>query len=162
MVKKTFVINGVTRNILVDENETLATFLRERLLLTGCKIGCGEGHCGACNVIVNGKVTRSCLTKLGKIKDGAEITTIEGLADAATGKLNGLQQAFLDHCGYQCGFCTPGIIMTAQALLDKNPCPTETEVREALSGNYCRCGTHYTAVESIMAYIEQMKEERKQ
>ena len=87
---------------------------------------------------------------------------IEGLADAATGKLNGLQQAFLDHCGYQCGFCTPGIIMTAQALLDKNPCPTETEVREALSGNYCRCGTHYTAVESIMAYIEQMKEERKQ
>ena len=79
MVRKTLIINGITRNILVDETETLATFLRERLLLTGCKIGCGEGHCGACNVIVDGKVTRSCLTKMGKLKDGAEITTIEGI-----------------------------------------------------------------------------------
>ena len=79
MIKKTLIINGVTRSMLVNENETLATFLRERLLLTGCKIGCGEGHCGACNVIVDGKVTRSCVVKMGKVKDGAEITTIEGI-----------------------------------------------------------------------------------
>ena len=105
MVRKTFVINGVTRNILVDENETLATFLRERLLLTGCKIGCGEGHCGACNVIVNGKVTRSCLTKLGKIKDGAEITTIEGIGTLSD--LHPLQVAWMTHGCAQCGFCSP-------------------------------------------------------
>lgn len=145
----------------MPESETLVHTLRDRLGLTGVKLGCDQGACGACTVIMNGKPVTSCMM-LTMDCDGAEITTIEGLADAATGKLNGLQQAFLDHCGYQCGFCTPGIIMTAQALLDKNPCPTETEVREALSVNYCRCGTHYTAVESIMAYIEQMKEERKQ
>lgn len=101
MVRKTFVINGVTRNILVDENETLATFLRERLLLTGCKIGCGEGHCGACNVIVNGKVTRSCLTRLGKIKDGAEITTIEGIGTLSD--LHPLQVAWMAHGCAHCG-----------------------------------------------------------
>lgn len=145
----------------MPESETLVHTLRDRLGLTGVKLGCDQGACGACTVIMNGKPVTSCMM-LTMDCDGAEITTIEGLADAATGKLNGLQQAFLDHCGYQCGFCTPGIIMTAQALLDKNPCPTEAEVRETLSGNYCRCGTHYTAVESIMAYIEQMKEERKQ
>lgn len=94
--------------------------------------------------------------------DGAEITTIEGLADRATGELDGLQQAFLDNCGYQCGFCIPGVIMTAKALLNENPEPTEEEVREALSGNYCRCGTHYTAVESIMAYVESNKNKKEE
>ena len=135
MVKKTFIINGVTRNILVDENETLATFLRERLLLTGCKIGCGEGHCGACNVIVNGKVTRSCLTKLGKIKDGAEITTIEGIGTLSD--LHPLQVAWMAHGCAQCGFCSPGFIMTSKVLLDNNPSPP---VRTSVTGSR-RTGT---------------------
>ena len=92
--------------------------------------------------------------------DGSEITTLEGLADRETGELSKVQQAFLDYNAFQCGFCTPGIIMTAQALLEKNPAPTEEEVREALAGNYCRCGTHYSAVESIMAYVEKKKKEK--
>lgn len=137
----------------VRESETLAHTIRDRLGLTGLKIGCDQGACGSCTVIMDGKAITSCMT-LTMDCDGGNITTIEGLADKATGELNGLQQAFVDNCGYQCGFCTPGIIMSAQALLDKNPNPTEEEVREALAGNYCRCGTHYTAVESIMSYVE--------
>ena len=141
----------------MPETELLADTLRDRLGFTGLKVGCGQGACGACTVIMNGKAITSCMT-LTIDCDGASIVTIEGLADAATGELSGLQQSFVDHCGYQCGFCTPGIIMTAQALLAENPYPTEDEVREALSGNYCRCGTHYSAVESIMAYVEDCKQ----
>ena len=150
MVKKTFIINGVTRNILVDENETLATFLRERLLLTGCKIGCGEGHCGACNVIVNGKVTRSCLTKLGKIKDGAEITTIEGIGTLSD--LHPLQVAWMAHGCAQCGFCSPGFIMTSKVLLDNNPSPTREEVRDWFqkNRNLCRCTGYKPLVDAVM------------
>lgn len=143
----------------MPDSETLAQTLRNRLELMGTKIGCDQGACGACTVIMNGKAVTSCMT-LTMDCDGAKIVTIEGLADVETGKLDGLQQAFLDNCGYQCGFCTPGIIMSAKALLMKNPFPTEDEVREALSGNYCRCGTHYTAVESIMAYVNSQKEEK--
>lgn len=134
-------------------SETLAHTLRDRLHLMGLKLGCEQGACGCCTVIMDGKAVTSCMV-LTMDCDGSDITTIEGLADAETGDLNGLQQAFADNCGFQCGFCTSGIIMTAQALLHKNPEPTEAEVREALAGNYCRCGTHYTAVESIMAYVE--------
>ena len=141
----------------MPESETLAHTLRDRLGLTGLKLGCGQGACGCCTVIMDGSAVTSCMT-LTMDCDGADITTIEGLADRATGELDGLQQAFLDNCGYQCGFCIPGIIMTAKALLNENPEPTEEEVREALAGNYCRCGTHYTAVESIMAYVEKNKE----
>lgn len=158
-------VNGKPYDITVGEgrtdmpeSETLAQTLRDRLGLTGTKIGCGQGACGACTVIMNGEAVTSCMM-LTMDCDEAQITTIEGLADAATGQLSGLQQSFVDNCGYQCGFCTPGIIMTAQALLDQNPNPTEEEVREALSGNYCRCGTHYTAVESIMAYVEKNRKE---
>lgn len=143
----------------MPESETLVHTLRERLGLTGVKLGCDQGACGACTVIMNGEAVISCM-KLTMQCDGAEIVTIEGLADAATGELSGLQQSFIDNCGYQCGFCTPGIIMTAQALLDKNPEPTEEEVREALAGNYCRCGTHYTAVDSIMDYVNKNKEKK--
>ena len=156
-------VNGRTYELSVGdgltdmpESETLADTLRDRLGFTGLKIGCNQGACGCCTVIMNGKPITSCMT-LTMDCDGGDITTIVGLADAATGALSGLQQAFLDNCGYQCGFCIPGIIMTAQALLDHNPDPTEEEVREALAGNYCRCGTHYTAVESIMAYVEQRR-----
>lgn len=141
----------------MPESETLADTLRDRLGFTGLKVGCGEGACGACTVIMEGRAITSCMT-LTMDCDGKHIVTIEGLADAATGELSGLQQAFVDHCGYQCGFCTPGIIMTAQALLEKNPNPTEEEVRDALAGNFCRCGTHYSAVESIMAYVKQSNE----
>lgn len=153
-------VNGRVYEIKVGDGitdmpagETLSRTLRNRLELTGLKIGCDQGACGCCTVIMNGRAVTSCMT-LTMDCDGAEITTIEGLADAATGELSGLQQAFIDNCGYQCGFCTPGIIMTAEALLRENPHPTEEEVRESLGGNYCRCGTHYTAVESIMAYVE--------
>lgn len=140
----------------VPEEETLAHTLRDRLGLTGAKIGCDQGACGCCTVIMNGKAITSCMTFTMDC-DEAEITTIEGLADAATGELSGLQQAFLDNAGYQCGFCIPGIIMTAQALLTEKEDPTEEEVREALAGNYCRCGTHYTAVDSIMDYVEKRR-----
>lgn len=143
---------GAGRNDM-PESETLAHTLRDRLGLMGLKIGCDQGACGCCSVIMNDQAVTSCMV-LTMDCDGAEITTIEGLADRATGELDGLQQAFLDNCGYQCGFCIPGVIMTAKALLKENPYPTEDEVREALAGNFCRCGTHYTAVESVMAYVE--------
>jgi len=125
MIRKTFVINGVQRTMMVNENETLATFLRERLLLTGCKIGCGQGHCGACNVIVDGKVTRSCIVKLSKIADGAEITTIEGIG--TLNDMHPLQVAWMAHGCAQCGFCSPGFIMTAKVPLDNNNAPTREE-----------------------------------
>ena len=145
----------------MPESETLAHTLRDRLELTGLKIGCDQGACGCCTVIMDGRAVTSCMT-LTMDCDGADITTIEGLADRATGELDGLQQAFLDNCGYQCGFCIPGVSMTAKALLNENPEPTEEEVREALAGNYCRCGTHYTAVESIMAYLDQNRKKREE
>ena len=150
MVKKTLIINGVTRIMLVDENETLATFLRERLLLTGCKIGCGEGHCGACNVIVDGKVTRSCLVKMGKIKDGAEVTTIEGIGTISD--MHPLQVAWMAHGCAQCGFCSPGFIMSAKVLLDNNNAPTREEVRDWFqkNRNLCRCTGYKPLVDAVM------------
>ena len=150
MIRKTFVINGVQRTMMVNENEALATFLRERLLLTGCKIGCGEGHCGACNVIVDGKVARSCLMKLSKIKDGAEITTIEGIGTISD--MHPLQVAWIAHGCAQCGFCSPGFIMTAKVLLDNNNAPTREEVRDWFqkNRNLCRCTGYKPLVDAVM------------
>lgn len=150
MIRKTFVINGVQRTMMVNESETLATFLRERLLLTGCKIGCGEGHCGACNVIVDGKVARSCLMKLSKIKDGAEITTIEGIGTISD--MHPLQVAWMAHGCAQCGFCSPGFIMTAKVLLDNNNAPTREEVRDWFqkNRNLCRCTGYKPLVDAVM------------
>ena len=150
MIRKTFVINGVQRTMMVNENETLATFLRERLLLTGCKIGCGEGHCGACNVIVDGKVARSCLMKLSKIKDGTEITTIEGIGTISD--MHPLQVAWMAHGCAQCGFCSPGFIMTAKVLLDNNNAPTREEVRDWFqkNRNLCRCTGYKPLVDAVM------------
>lgn len=159
----TLQVNGRTYSLTVGDGqnnmppqETLAHTLRDRLGLTGAKIGCDQGACGCCTVIMNGRAITSCMTFTCDC-DGAEITTIEGLADAATGRLSDLQQSFIDHAGYQCGFCTPGVIMSAEALLREKEQPTEEEVREALAGYYCRCGTHYTAVEAVMACVEQRR-----
>ena len=150
MIKRTFIINGTPRTVLVGENETLASFLRERLLLTGCKIGCGEGHCGACNVIVDGKVARSCLMKLSKIRENAEITTIEGIGTISD--MHPLQVAWMAHGCAQCGFCSPGFIMTAKVLLDNNNAPTREEVRDWFqkNRNLCRCTGYKPLVDAVM------------
>ena len=150
MIKRTFIVNGVTRQVLVEENETLASFLRERLLLTGCKIGCGQGHCGACNVIVDGKVTRSCITKLPRLPDNAEITTIEGIGTLSD--MHPLQVAWMAHGCAQCGFCSPGFIMTSKVLLDNNPNPTREEVRDWFqqNRNLCRCTGYKPLVDAVM------------
>lgn len=150
MIKRTFIVNGVTRQVLVEENETLAGFLRERLLLTGCKIGCGQGHCGACNVIVDGKVTRSCITKLSRLPDNAEITTIEGIGTLSD--MHPLQVAWMAHGCAQCGFCSPGFIMTSKVLLDNNPNPTREEVRDWFqkNRNLCRCTGYKPLVDAVM------------
>ena len=150
MIKRTFIVNGVTRQVLVEENETLASFLRERLLLTGCKIGCGQGHCGACNVIVDGKVTRSCITKLSRLPDNAEITTIEGIGTLSD--MHPLQVAWMAPDCAQCGFCSPGFIMTSKVLLDNNPNPTREEVRDWFqqNRNLCRCTGYKPLVDAVM------------
>ncbi len=129
-------------------NETLVHTLRKRLGLTGTKESCNQGACGCCTVIMDGEAVTSCML-LTVDCDGKHITTIEGLRDPATGKLDPVQQAFLDHYAFQCGFCTPGIIMATKALLDKNPHPTKEEITEALSGNYCRCISHYHVIEAV-------------
>jgi len=134
----------------VNPSHTLAHTLRETLGLTGTKIGCDHGACGACTVLMDGKPVLSCIM-LTVEADGKNITTIEGLGDPGTMKLDPLQQAFIDHTAFQCGFCTPGIIMSAKGLFNENPSPTEQEVKEGLSGNYCRCISHYHVLEAVMA-----------
>ena len=134
----------------VPYSETLLETLRTRLGLTAAKKSCDEGACGCCTVIIDGEAVPSCM-QLTVDCDGCHITTLEGLADSETGELSRIQQAFLDYNAFQCGFCTPGIVMVAKALLDKNPHPSEEEVREALSGNYCRCISHYHVFEAVDA-----------
>ena len=151
MIRKTLVINGVTRNLVLDKDETLATVLREHLLLTGCKIGCGEGHCGACNVIVNGKVTKACIFKMSRIPDNAEITTIEGVGTLSD--MHPLQVAWMAFGCAQCGFCTPGFIISAKVLLENNPNPTREEVRDWFNKqrNLCRCTGYKPLIDATMA-----------
>lgn len=151
MIKKTLIINGVERALLVNEEETLASVLRERLLLTGCKIGCNEGHCGACNVIMNGKVTRSCIVKMKKVPNNAEITTIEGIGTISD--MHPIQVAWMAYGCAQCGFCSPGFIMSAKGLLDVNPSPTREEVRDWFNKNrnLCRCTGYKPLVDATMA-----------
>ena len=151
MIKKQLIINGTQRTDLVEGTESLASVLRERLLLTGCKIGCGEGHCGACNVIMDGKVTRSCIVKMNKVRDNAEITTIEGVG--TVNDLHPLQAAWMTNGAAQCGFCTPGVLMSAKALLDKNPKPNEQEVLDAMEGNICRCTGYQPILQSLRSVI---------
>jgi aerobic carbon-monoxide dehydrogenase small subunit len=138
-----------TRPDQVDPAHTLAYTLRETLGLTGTKIACDGGACGCCTVLIDGKAVLSCMTLTVEC-NGKSVTTIEGLR-GASGELDPLQQAFVDETAFQCGFCTPGIIMSAKGLLSENPSPTEEEVKEALSGNFCRCISHYHVVRAVLA-----------
>ena len=142
-------VNGRSVSAEVENRTVLAAALRENLGMTGTHIGCDTSQCGACVVHVNSKAVKSC-TMFAVEADGAEVSTIEGQADA-DGSLNVIQQAFQDHHGLQCGFCTPGMIMTAAALLEENPKPTEAEIRDHLEGNICRCTGYQGIVNAIMA-----------
>jgi carbon-monoxide dehydrogenase small subunit len=136
------VVNNKSYELSVSSNKTLLELLREDMGLTGTKEGCGLGECGACTVIMDGQTVNSCLV-LAVEANGKEITTIEGLADGD--KLHPVQQAFVDEGGLQCGFCTPGMIMSSKALLDKNPNPTPEDIKRGIAGNLCRC-TGYTKI----------------
>ena len=134
----------------IDPAHTLAHTLRETLGLTGTKVSCDHGACGSCTVLMDEKAVLSCMILTVEC-DGKKITTIEGLGDPKAGKLDPLQQAFIDYTAFQCGFCTPGILISTKALLHENPSPTEEEVKEALSGNFCRCISHYQVIKAVMA-----------
>jgi carbon-monoxide dehydrogenase small subunit len=140
----------------VDPSHTLVFTLRETLGLTGTKISCGQGACGACTVIMDGKAVLSCIILTVEC-GGKEIITIEGLRNPKTGELDPLQQAFIDHTAFQCGYCTPGMILTSKALLNKNPHPSEEEVKQALAGNYCRCVSHYQVLKAVMSSADERK-----
>jgi len=152
-----FLLNGDSCELLVKPWRTLLEMIREDLKLTGTKEGCGHGECGSCTVIMGGKTVNSCLVPALEA-DGQEIVTIEGFSKGD--KLNPIQEAFIEHAGMQCGFCTPGMIISAKALLDRNPDPSENEIREALAGNFCRCTGYTKIVESISAAAEALREEK--
>jgi carbon-monoxide dehydrogenase small subunit len=141
-------VNGTNYKVSVEPRRTLVEVLRETLGLTGTKKSCNEGECGACTVIVDGKPVASCLM-LAMDAQGKDILTIEGISEGE--KLHPIQEAFLKHGAIQCGFCTPGMVMSAKALLDKNPKPTIAEIRKAISGNLCRCTGYQHIIDSIMA-----------
>ncbi|GAA6164957.1 (2Fe-2S)-binding protein [Pelagimonas sp. KU-00592-HH] len=149
MSQVTMTVNGKTASGDVEGRTLLSQFLRENLNLTGTHVGCDTSQCGACVVHVDGKAVKSC-TMLAAEADGAVVDTIEGQANA-DGSLNTIQQAFQDHHGLQCGFCTPGMVMSAAALLKENPKPTEAEIRDYLEGNLCRCTGYHNIVKAIMA-----------
>lgn len=139
-------INGMKRAIDADPERSLLSVLRDDVDLTGCKYGCGEGRCGACTVLLDGKAIRSCVTRVGDCTDHA-ITTIEGLEQ--NGKLHPLQHAFVEIGAMQCGYCTPGMIMSGVALLAKNPHPSAQDVCKSMEGNVCRCGTYGRIVQAV-------------
>ncbi len=147
-------VNGVDHEVAVAPNKTLTQVLREELNLTGTKEGCGMGDCGACTVILNGRPVNSCLI-LAVQADGTTITTIEGVAQGE--KLHPIQEAFVEHGAVQCGFCSPGMILSAKSLLEKKPDVKEQDVREALSGNLCRCTGYQKIVEAVLAASLTMK-----
>ena len=147
-------INGDNLEFLCDPEETLLDVLRDKLQLTGTKEGCGTGDCGACSITLDGKLVCSCLV-LGAEANNAKITTIEGMSDGI--KLHPLQQKFLDHAALQCGICTPGILVAAKALLEKNPDPTESEVRYWLAGNLCRCTGYDKIIRAVMDAAKEMR-----
>lgn len=141
-----FILNGAPVTVEIAPNMRLLDVLRDKLYLTGTKEGCGVGECGACTVIVDGQAVNSCLV-LAMTVEGKQVTTVEGLMQ--DGKLHPLQEAVLNHHALQCGFCTPGFLMSAKALLDRNPHPTREEIQEAISGNLCRCTGYEQLIEAI-------------
>ncbi|MGI9370983.1 MAG: (2Fe-2S)-binding protein [Hyphomicrobiales bacterium] len=147
-------INGDDVEYLCETDETLLDVLRDKLGLTGAKEGCGSGDCGACSVILDGRLVCSCLV-LGAEAQGREVETIEGMADGEN--LHPLQQKFLDHAALQCGVCTPGVLIAAKDLLERNPDPTETEVRYWLAGNLCRCTGYDKIVRAVMDTAAEMR-----
>lgn len=159
MVKQTIdlKVNGQTYEVETQPWRTLAEVLRDQLNLTGTKISCAEGHCGACTVIINGKAVNSCLMLIAEAQ-GKEILTIEGLSKGV--ELHPIQDAFVTHGAVQCGFCTPGIIMGTKAFLLENPDPSEEEIKKALSGHLCRCTGYVQVIEAVKAAAENMKPSR--
>jgi aerobic-type carbon monoxide dehydrogenase small subunit (CoxS/CutS family) len=149
-----FRLNRKQVRLETDDERILLWVLRSDLALTGTKYGCGEAHCGACTIVVNGKAVRSCQTALKEIA-GKDVLTIEGLERA--GRLHPLQKAFLEHEAYQCGFCTPGMIMNAYALLMERPTPSKTDILKGMEDNLCRCGSHLRIVKAIQSAAKEMK-----
>ena len=147
----TVTVNGSSEYVNVPSNMTLLQMLREKLAITGTKNGCSAGECGACTVLVDGEPVNSCMM-LAVEADGREVTTVEGLASGD--RLSALQDAFVEHSALQCGFCTPGVLISAHALLERNPHPTDDEVREALVGNLCRCTGYLRIVQAVQAAAE--------
>jgi len=147
-------VNGDAVEFICEPDESLLDVLRNRLGLTGAKEGCGTGDCGACSVTLNGRLVCSCLV-LGAEAEGAEVGTIEGLAEGDA--LHQLQQSFIDHAALQCGICTPGILVAAKALLEKNPDPTDTEVRYWLAGNLCRCTGYDKIIHAVQDAAQKMR-----
>ncbi|MDP6862651.1 MAG: (2Fe-2S)-binding protein [Acidimicrobiales bacterium] len=150
----TTVINGDETEFLTEDGTSLLNALRDEVGLTGAKEGCGTGDCGACSVMVDDKVTCACLVFAPEV-DGSTILTVEGLADS--GELHPLQQCFLEGAALQCGICTPGFLISAKALLDKNPDPTETEIRYALAGNLCRCTGYDKIIRAVQEAAREMR-----
>jgi len=146
-------INGENYSIVIDTREILLDTLRYRLGFTGPKEGCGNGNCGSCTVVLNGVTVNSCLTFAVEV-DGGEVTTVEGVA--VNGQLHPVQQAFINNAALQCGFCTPGFIISAKALLERNPNPTEEEIRLALSGNLCRCTGYDKIVRAVQTAAQML------
>jgi carbon-monoxide dehydrogenase small subunit len=148
-LKTSVIVNGTRRDVDIDPRLTLVYLLRETFGLTGTHVGCTTGNCGACTVLLDGKTVKACSIFAADV-NGSEIVTIEGLSTGVR-ELHPVQQAFVDHQGLQCGFCTPGMVLSALALLEKNPRPTEDDIRHAISGNLCRCTGYQFIVESIQA-----------
>ena len=154
-VKINLTVNGSKKTVVTDPERPLLDVLREELHLTGTKYGCGEGRCGACTVLIDGKQARSCITPVGQV-EGKKITTIEGFADSDS--LHPLQQAFLDEGAIQCGYCTAGMILSAAALLKNNPKPTDEQIKDGMNGNICRCNGYTKIINAIRRAASQMKE----
>jgi carbon-monoxide dehydrogenase small subunit len=148
-------INGGLEQVEVPSNMTLLSMLRDKLAMTGTKNGCAAGECGACTILMNGEPVNSCMV-LAVEADGADLVTVEGLAHE--GELDVVQKTIIDKGGVQCGFCTPGVLISTKALLTRNPHPSETEIREALVGNLCRCTGYVRIIEAVQAAAEQQKE----
>jgi carbon-monoxide dehydrogenase small subunit len=149
-------VNGEKVCAYIDPTMTILNFLRRELKLFGTKEGCGEGECGACTIIMNGVAVNSCII-LALEAENANILTVEGLSE--NGKMSILQQEFISHDALQCGFCTPGMLMSARALLDRNPIPSEKEIKEAIAGNFCRCTGYYPIIKAITSAAKLEREE---